>query len=118
MEDRFSERTRIARELHDSLLQGFQGLMFRLQAVRQLLPGRPDAASKSLESALQKRSFTALYDAFAAKQARIEGPCSRPQQGERQAHGRGDYQGQIESVCKSDDDDLNRRPGDGCKRRP
>jgi signal transduction histidine kinase len=57
MEDRFSERTRIAREQHDSLLQGFQGLMFRLQAVRQLLPGRPDDAAKFLESALQKRSL-------------------------------------------------------------
>ena len=53
MEDRLNERTRIARELHDSLLQGFQGLMFRLQAVRQLLPGRPGDAAKSLESALQ-----------------------------------------------------------------
>ena len=30
------ERTRIARELHDPLLQGFQGLMFRLQVVRRL----------------------------------------------------------------------------------
>ena len=53
MEDRLNERTRIARELHDSLLQGFQGLMFRLQAVRQLLPGRAGDAAKSLESALQ-----------------------------------------------------------------
>ncbi|HTD72314.1 MAG TPA: two-component regulator propeller domain-containing protein [Steroidobacteraceae bacterium] len=53
MEDRLDERTRIARELHDSLLQGFQGLMFRLQAVRQLLPGRAGDAAKSLESALQ-----------------------------------------------------------------
>ena len=53
MEDRLNERTRIARELHDSLLQGFQGLMFRLQAVRQLLPGRAVEAAKSLESALQ-----------------------------------------------------------------
>jgi signal transduction histidine kinase/ligand-binding sensor domain-containing protein len=53
MEDRINERTRIARELHDSLLQGFQGLMFRLQAVRQLLPGRAGDAAKSLESALQ-----------------------------------------------------------------
>ena len=53
MEDRLSERTRIARELHDSLLQGFQGLMFRLQAVRQLLPERAGDAAKSLESALQ-----------------------------------------------------------------
>ena len=53
MEDRINERTRIARELHDSLLQGFQGLMFRLQAVRQMLPGRPGDAARSLESALQ-----------------------------------------------------------------
>jgi signal transduction histidine kinase len=39
--------------LHDSLLQGFQGLMFRLQAVRQLLPDRPDDAVKFLDSAMQ-----------------------------------------------------------------
>jgi signal transduction histidine kinase/ligand-binding sensor domain-containing protein len=53
MEDRLNERTSIARELHDSLLQGFQGLMFRLQAVRQLLPERPGDAAKSLDSAMQ-----------------------------------------------------------------
>ena len=52
-EERVSERTRIARELHDSLLQGCQGLMFRLQAVRELLPHRPQAAADSLDSALQ-----------------------------------------------------------------
>jgi signal transduction histidine kinase/ligand-binding sensor domain-containing protein len=52
MEDRLTERTRIARELHDSLLQGFQGLMFRLQAVRQLLPGRPSDAAAFLDSAM------------------------------------------------------------------
>ena len=53
MEGRLNERTRIARELHDSLLQGFQGLMFRLQAVRELLPGRPGTAAESLDAALQ-----------------------------------------------------------------
>jgi signal transduction histidine kinase/ligand-binding sensor domain-containing protein len=53
LEDRLNERTRIARELHDSLLQGFQGSMFRLQAVRQLLPGRPADAATFLDSALQ-----------------------------------------------------------------
>ena len=53
MEDRLNERTRIARELHDSLLQGFQGLMFRLQAVRQLLPERAGDAAKFLDSAMQ-----------------------------------------------------------------
>jgi signal transduction histidine kinase len=53
LEARLAERERIARDLHDSLLQGFQGLMFRLQAVRQLLPGRAGDAAKALESALQ-----------------------------------------------------------------
>jgi signal transduction histidine kinase/ligand-binding sensor domain-containing protein len=53
MEVRLNERTRIARELHDSLLQGFQGLMFRLQAVRQLLPDRPGDATRFLDSAMQ-----------------------------------------------------------------
>ncbi len=49
---RVEERTRIARELHDSLLQGFQGLMFRLQAVRQLLPARVGEAAAALDRAL------------------------------------------------------------------
>jgi signal transduction histidine kinase/ligand-binding sensor domain-containing protein len=53
MDERLNERNRIARELHDSLLQGFQGLMFRLQAVRQLLPERPGDAAKFLDSAMQ-----------------------------------------------------------------
>jgi signal transduction histidine kinase len=53
MADRLNERTRIARELHDSLLQGFQGLMFRLQAVRQLLPKRPVDAASVLDTALE-----------------------------------------------------------------
>ena len=47
------ERTRIARELLDSLLQSFQGLIFRLQAVRQLLPERPAEAAESLDRALE-----------------------------------------------------------------
>jgi signal transduction histidine kinase len=51
MEQRLNDRTRIARELHDSLLQGFQGLMLLLQAVRQLLP--PGDAAKFLDSAMQ-----------------------------------------------------------------
>ena len=54
LEARVNERTRIARELHDSLLQGFQGMMFRLQAVRDLLPGRPSEAVKALEIALER----------------------------------------------------------------
>jgi len=48
------ERTRIARELHDSLLQGFQGMMFRLEAVRGLLPHRAGEAAKHLDIAIQR----------------------------------------------------------------
>ncbi len=55
LEARVNERTRIARELHDSLLQGFQGLMFRLQSVRDMLPGRaPAEAIKALDIALER----------------------------------------------------------------
>jgi len=52
LEARVGERTRVARELHDSLVQGFQGMMFRLQAVRDLLPGRPSEAMQALDVAL------------------------------------------------------------------
>lgn len=51
LEERTEERERIARELHDTLLQGVQGLILRFQAVADRLP--PDEASKSqLDSAL------------------------------------------------------------------
>jgi ligand-binding sensor domain-containing protein/signal transduction histidine kinase len=55
LEERVSERTRIARELHDTLLQSFQGLIFRLQAVGDLLPeGKAkDQLERSLERADQ-----------------------------------------------------------------
>jgi PAS domain S-box-containing protein len=38
LEARVNERTRIARELHDTLLQGVQGLVLRLQTAHTLLP--------------------------------------------------------------------------------
>lgn len=54
LEARVSERTRIARELHDSLLQGFQGMMLRLQAVRNMLPVRPGDAAEALEQVMNR----------------------------------------------------------------
>jgi signal transduction histidine kinase/ligand-binding sensor domain-containing protein len=53
-EARMNERSRIARELHDTLLQTFQGLILNFQRARNLLPGRPDEALKSLDTALEK----------------------------------------------------------------
>ena len=52
LEARVNERTRIARELHDTLLQSLHGLMFQFQAVRNLLPRRPDEAMQSLDHAI------------------------------------------------------------------
>ena len=52
LEERVSERSRIARDLHDTLLQSFQGLVFRFQAARNHLPDRPEEASEALDSAL------------------------------------------------------------------
>jgi ligand-binding sensor domain-containing protein/signal transduction histidine kinase len=52
LEERVGERTRIARELHDTLLQSFQGLMLRFQVAHDELPGRPAEARKTLENAL------------------------------------------------------------------
>ena len=54
LEERVSERTRIARELHDTLLQSFHGLLLRFQAATNLLPERPAEARKTLESAIDQ----------------------------------------------------------------
>jgi len=51
-EERLAERTRIARELHDTLLQSFQGLMLNFQAVNDLLP--PGKEKDALEKALDR----------------------------------------------------------------
>jgi signal transduction histidine kinase len=51
-EVRFAERNRIARDLHDTLLQSFQGLLLRFQAVENMLPWNPVQARKSLETAI------------------------------------------------------------------
>jgi signal transduction histidine kinase/ligand-binding sensor domain-containing protein len=54
LEERVGERTRIARDLHDTLLQSFHGLLLRFQAATNLLPERPEEARKTLESAIDQ----------------------------------------------------------------
>jgi signal transduction histidine kinase/ligand-binding sensor domain-containing protein len=54
LEERINERTRIARDLHDTLLQSFQGVVFRFQAVRNMLPRRPEEAMQALDGALER----------------------------------------------------------------
>ena len=52
LEARVGERTRIARELHDTLLQSFHGLLLRFQTVSYLLPERPGEAKETLDRAI------------------------------------------------------------------
>ena len=54
LEARVGERTRIARDLHDTLLQSFQGLLLKFQAASNLLPGRPLDAKQRLDSAVDQ----------------------------------------------------------------
>lgn len=53
LEVQHRERDRIARELHDTLLQGVQGLMLRLQAAANTLPA-DEPARKAMELALDQ----------------------------------------------------------------
>jgi signal transduction histidine kinase/ligand-binding sensor domain-containing protein len=65
-DERLAERTRIARELHDTLLQNFHGLMFQFQAARNLMTRRPDEAVRSLDDAINetKKAIAESRDAI------------------------------------------------------
>jgi signal transduction histidine kinase/ligand-binding sensor domain-containing protein len=52
-EERVSERTRIARDLHDTLLQSLQSLLLNFHSVTYLLPNRPVEARDALETAIE-----------------------------------------------------------------
>ena len=54
LEARVSERTRIARDLHDTLLQSFHGLLLRFQTAYLLLPERPMEAKEKLGGAIEQ----------------------------------------------------------------
>ena len=66
LEARTIEQTRIARRMHDALLQNFQGMMFRFQAARNLMPGHPDEALRSLNDAINdgERALDDIRDAI------------------------------------------------------
>jgi len=53
-EARVAERERIARDLHDTLLQSFQGVLLKFSAVSYLISKRPAEAQKTLENAIEQ----------------------------------------------------------------
>jgi len=54
LEERVSERLRIARELHDTLLQSFQGVLLKFHTLAYLLPDGATEARTMLEGALKQ----------------------------------------------------------------
>ena len=54
LDTRVAERTRIARDLHDTLLQSFHGLLLRFQTAFSLLPDRPTESKQVLASAIDQ----------------------------------------------------------------
>ncbi len=54
LDARVGERTRIARDLHDTLLQSAHGVLLRFQTVSQLLPDRPIEAKEKLDNAIDQ----------------------------------------------------------------
>jgi signal transduction histidine kinase/ligand-binding sensor domain-containing protein len=57
LDARVGERTRIARDLHDTLLQSFQGVLPRFQAAIYKLPEHPADARATLEAAVDQASL-------------------------------------------------------------
>jgi signal transduction histidine kinase len=54
LDARVAERTRIARELHDTLLQSAHGLLLRFETVSQLWASRPMEAKEKLDTAIEQ----------------------------------------------------------------
>src|SRR5512132_2216193 len=54
LEARVGERTRIARDLHDTLLQSFQGVLMKFAAVSYMIRDRPDDAERTLEDVIEQ----------------------------------------------------------------
>ena len=53
LDARVNERTRLARDLHDTLLQSFQGVLLKLQALTYLFPDRLSEAETNLRTVIE-----------------------------------------------------------------
>ncbi|PWU01420.1 MAG: hypothetical protein C5B51_22770, partial [Terriglobia bacterium] len=54
MEARVGERTRIARDLHDTLLQSFQGVLLKFSTIKYVMRSRPAEAEEMLERTIEQ----------------------------------------------------------------
>jgi signal transduction histidine kinase len=75
LHERLAERTRIARELHDTLLQSFQGLLLHFQRARNLLPDRAAEAIQTLDRALDGAEQAIMEGRDAIRDLRSPAPA-------------------------------------------
>jgi len=70
LDARINERTRIARELHDTLLQSLHGLLMSFQRAANLLPERPGEAKQRLEDAIDQAAKAIIEGRDAVQELR------------------------------------------------
>jgi signal transduction histidine kinase/ligand-binding sensor domain-containing protein len=70
-EERLAERARIARELHDTLLQGFTGLLLRFHSVAKRIPEN-DPARKTMNEILDRGDQILIEGRETIKGLRVE----------------------------------------------
>jgi signal transduction histidine kinase/ligand-binding sensor domain-containing protein len=73
---RLSERLRIARELHDTLLQGFSGLVLRFAAASNKLPAS-EPVRELLEKALDRADEVLLEGRLRVRNLRLEATAAK-----------------------------------------
>jgi signal transduction histidine kinase len=78
MEGRLEERRRIARQLHDTLLQTFQASLIQMQVARNLLFNSPEAADQNLDRAINMASGAIAE----GREAILELRCQAADQGD------------------------------------
>ncbi len=69
--ERLAERERVARELHDTLLQGFQGLMLRFHLATQSIP-ETEGAKAEMEGALDSADLLLIESRNRIRDLRYE----------------------------------------------
>ena len=72
LEERVGERTRIARELHDTLLQNLHGLMLQFQAASNMFEKSPAEARQALKNALASTEHAITESQDAIQDLRFE----------------------------------------------
>jgi len=106
LEARVAERTRIARDFHDTLLQSFQGVLLKFHAVTYMMADRPDA-QKKLEAVIDeaRQAITEGRDAVQGLRssalatndlARVIGMLGEELTSQQKSHGSPTFHVQVE----------------------